>query len=54
LDVGIVGVGVTALVVAWLSHRRLNLTGAGLGIIVQGLGLLVLDLTFASTIARLI
>ena len=54
LDVGIVGVGVTALVVAWLSRQRLNLTGAGLGIIVQGLGLLVLDLTFASTIARLI
>jgi hypothetical protein len=54
LDVGIVGVGVTALVVAWLSQRRLSLTGAGLGIIVQGLGLLVLDLTFASTIARLI
>jgi len=54
LDVGIVGVGVTALAVAWLSRRRLDLTGAGLGIIVQGLGLLVLDLTFASTIARLI
>jgi hypothetical protein len=54
LDVGIVGVGVTALVVAGLSRPRLNLTGAGLGIIVQGLGLLVLDLTFASTIARLI
>ena len=54
LDVGIVGVGVTALVVAWLSRQRLNLTGAGLGIIVQGLGLLVLDLTFASTITRLI
>jgi hypothetical protein len=54
LDVGIVAVGVTALVVAWLPRQRLNLTGAGLGIIVQGLGLLVLDLTFASTIARLI
>jgi hypothetical protein len=54
LDVGIVGVGVTALVVAWSSGRRLDVTGAGLGIIAQGLGLLVLDLTFASTIARLI
>jgi hypothetical protein len=54
LDGGIVGVGVTALVVAWSSGRRLDVTGAGLGIIAQGLGLLVLDLTFASTIARLI
>jgi hypothetical protein len=54
LDVGIVGVGVTALIVARFSGRKLSVTGAGLGIIVQGLGLLVLDLTFASIIARLI
>jgi hypothetical protein len=54
LDVGIVGVGVTALVVAWLPGRRLSVAGAGLGIIAQGLGLLVLDLAFTSTIARLI
>ena len=54
LDVGIVGAGVTALVMAWLSNRKLKVIGAGLGMIVQGLGLLVLDLTFASTIARLI
>jgi hypothetical protein len=54
LDLGIVGVGLTALVVGWSSARRLRVTGAGLGIVAQGLGLLVLDLTFASTIARLI
>jgi hypothetical protein len=54
LDVGIVGVGVTALVAARLSNRKLNVIGAGLGIIVQGLGLLVLDLTFAAITARLI
>jgi hypothetical protein len=54
LDVGIVGVGLTALITAWLSGRKLGTIGAGLGIVVQGLGLLVLDLTFASTIARLI
>src|SRR3982751_4045932 len=35
LDLGIVGVGVTALVVAWLSRQRLNLPGAGLRIILQ-------------------
>lgn len=54
LDVGIVGVGAAALVVARMSNRKLNVIGAGLGIIVQGLGLLVLDLTFAGIIARLI
>ena len=54
LDVGIVGVGVAALVAARMSNRKLNGIGAGLGIIVQGLGLLVLDLTFAGIIARLI
>jgi hypothetical protein len=54
LDVGIVGVGVAALVAARMSNRKLNGIGAGLGIIVQGLGLLVLDLTFAGIVARLI
>ena len=54
LDVGIVGVGVAALVAARMSNRKLNVIGAGLGIIVQGLGLLVLDLTFVGIIARLI
>lgn len=54
LDVGIVGVGVTLAVMAWLSGRRLALVGAGLGIVVQGLALLVLNLTFASVLARLI
>ena len=54
LDVGIVGVGAAALVAARMSNRKLNVIGAGLGIIVQGLGLLVLDLTFAGIVARLI
>jgi hypothetical protein len=54
LDIGIVGMGVAALVAARMSNRILNVIGAGLGIIVQGLGLLVLDLTFAGIIARLI
>ena len=54
LDVGIVGVSAAALVAARMSNRKLNVIGAGLGIIVQGLGLLVLDLTFAGIIARLI
>jgi hypothetical protein len=54
VDVGIIGVGITLAVTAWLHGRRLGLVGAGLGVVVQGLGLLVLNLTFASVIARLI
>ena len=54
LDVGVIGAGVTALIVGWLSRRKLSVIGAGLGMVVQGLGLLVLDLTFASIIARLV
>ncbi|HUQ80173.1 MAG TPA: hypothetical protein VM076_03485 [Gemmatimonadaceae bacterium] len=54
LDAGIVGIGVALTVVAWMLGRRVALVGAGLGIVVQGLGLLVLNLTFASVLARLI
>jgi len=54
LDTGIVGIGLTLAVVAWLQGRRLAVIGAGLGVVVQGLGLLLLNLTFASLLARLI
>ena len=54
LDAGIVGIGLTLAVVAWLQGRRLGVIGAGLGVVVQGLGLLLLNLTFASLLARLI
>jgi hypothetical protein len=54
LDAGIVGIGLTLAVVAWLQGRRLAVIGAGLGVVVQGLGLLLLNLTFASLLARLI
>ena len=54
LDVGIIGIGVTLAIVAWVNGKRLGLFGTGLGVVVQGLGLLVLNLTFASVIARLI
>ena len=54
LDVGIIAVGVTAVLIAWRSARNLCALGGGLGIVVQGLGLLVLDLTFASILARLV
>ena len=54
LDAGIVGIGIVLAIAAWMFGRRVALVGAGLGIVVQGLGLLVLNLTFASVIARLI
>jgi uncharacterized protein DUF6992 len=54
IDVGIVGVGMTAVLLAWKLTRNLRALGGGLGVVVQGLGLLVLDLTFASILAHLV
>jgi len=54
IDVGMVAAGVTAVVMAWRFTRNLRAFGGGLGVVVQGLGLLVLDLTFASILARLV
>jgi len=54
LDVGIIGAGVVIAMLAWTGGRRLGALGAGLGMVVQGLGLLVINLTFASMLARLI
>ena len=54
LDVGLVAVGVAIAVMAWSPNRRLGAFGAGLGVVVQGLGLLVLDLGFASNLSRLV
>jgi uncharacterized protein DUF6992 len=54
IDLGIVAVGMTAVLMAWRFTRNLRVFGGGLGVVVQGLGLLVLDLTFASILARLV
>jgi hypothetical protein len=54
LDVGLIAVGVATAGIAWSTNRRLGVFGAGLGVMVQGLGLLVLDLTFASNLARMV
>jgi hypothetical protein len=54
IDVGIVAVGMTSALLAWRLTRNLRAFGGGLGVVVQGLGLLVLDLTFASILARLV
>ncbi len=52
LDVGIVLVGITLAVTGWLLGRRLSAVGAGIGVLVQGAGLVVLDLRFAAITAR--
>ena len=54
LDVGITGVGIAIAVFGWVHGPRLATVGAGLGMLAQGLGLLVLQLTFASALARLV
>jgi hypothetical protein len=52
LDAGAVAVGLTLALLGWMLGRRLALVGAGMGVIVQGLGLAVLHLHFAGAIAR--
>jgi len=54
LDVGIVIAGIAIAGMAWTHGRRLNRIGAGLGVLVQGLALLLINLTFASILARLV
>lgn len=46
LDVGYVGVGVTLILCGWALGRRLAPVGAGLGVVVQGAALFLLDLLF--------
>jgi hypothetical protein len=52
LDAGFVAVGTALGVTAWLTGRRAGLLGAGLGVVIQGLALLVIDLQFAASISR--
>ena len=44
LDVGYVAVGITLAATTWVLGKRLGGLGAGVGVVVQGLALLVLDL----------
>ncbi|MDF1504461.1 hypothetical protein [Roseisolibacter sp. H3M3-2] len=50
LDAGYVGVGATLALSAWALGRRLGGVGAGLGIVIQGAALLVLDLILVQQI----
>lgn len=52
LDAGYVLVGITLLACGWKLGRRLGLVGAGIGILVQGSALLLLDLVLAAQISR--
>jgi len=52
LDVGYVLIGFTLLITGWQLGRRLGLIGAGLGVVVQGGALVILELGLASQISR--
>ena len=52
LEAGVVAVGITLAASAWAFGRRLGGVGAGIGVIIQGLVLLVLDLELVSKVVR--
>jgi hypothetical protein len=52
LEAGCVLVGVTLALTGWRLGRRLGLVGAGIGVVVQGSALVVLDLVLAAQISR--
>ena len=54
LDAGYAGVGVTLAILGWQLGRRLGLVGAGLGVVVQGVGLAVLDMVLVAQIGRVV
>ncbi len=51
LDAGYAGIGITLAVCAWRMGRKLGGVGAGIGIVVQGLALALLDLLLIAQIA---
>lgn len=52
LDTGFILVGIVLAVAGWRLARRPGVTGAGVGIVVQGVALSLLHLLFASVISR--
>ena len=54
LDVGYIATGATLAVAAWLLGRRVGGIGAGIAILIQGVGLLLLDVRFLSLIDRFV
>lgn len=51
LNAGFIGVGLTLALAGWLLGRRMALLGAGAGVIVQGLALLILNLRFVTALS---
>jgi hypothetical protein len=52
LEAGVIAVGLTLMMLGWRVIRRPALVGAGLGVIVQGAALSVIDLALAARISR--
>ncbi|MBC7975322.1 MAG: hypothetical protein H7138_10075 [Myxococcales bacterium] len=50
LDVGYIAAGATLAIACWLLGRRAGGIGAGIAIVVQGIGLLLIDARFLSLI----
>ena len=53
LDMGLILVGITLASTGWIAGRRPGAIGAGIGVLVQAAGLLLLDLRFVSITARI-
>lgn len=52
LDLGVVAVGAAIGLLGWAHNRRLNLTGTGLGVILQGAALFLINAQLVSAISR--
>ncbi|MGH7619118.1 MAG: DUF6992 family protein [Gemmatimonadaceae bacterium] len=52
LAVGYVGIGAALALSAWFPARRMSLVGAGVGVMTQGLALLLIELQFAAIVSR--
>jgi hypothetical protein len=50
LDAGYMGIGITLALTGWLVGQKLGALGAGVGVIVQGFALFVLDLRLLTII----
>lgn len=54
LDVGYVGVGLTLALAGWTLGRRYGAVGAGIGVVIHGLALLLLDVRFLTFLSRVV
>jgi hypothetical protein len=52
LDVGIVGAGAVTTAIGWVNGRRLALLGSGIGVVLQGAALFLINAQLAASISR--